>query len=229
MTEIEFTPWPKIARLNREIVITEKIDGTNAAVGVTEDGQVYAQSRSKLITPATPEDKQSDNHGFAAWVRDHEVQLRDGLGVGVHFGEWWGPGIGKRYKWDAAKDYSITHYPNMKAPGGGQMGYLEPIKRFSLFNTGRWTDDIQDESGREMAPLCCNVVPVLYQGDFSGASINYWVDHLRDNGSLVCPGSEAEGVVIYHTHARTMFKVTLKNDAMSKGEAQARILREAQA
>lgn len=27
----EFRPWPKIARLNRDIVITEKIDGTAAA------------------------------------------------------------------------------------------------------------------------------------------------------------------------------------------------------
>lgn len=37
---IEFQPWPKIARLNREITITEKIDGTNAAVIITEEGEV---------------------------------------------------------------------------------------------------------------------------------------------------------------------------------------------
>ena len=34
---IEFKEFPKIARLNREVIVTEKIDGTNAAVIVTED------------------------------------------------------------------------------------------------------------------------------------------------------------------------------------------------
>ena len=33
---IEFQEWPKIPRLNRDITITEKIDGTNAAVGIAE-------------------------------------------------------------------------------------------------------------------------------------------------------------------------------------------------
>jgi len=28
----EFVTYPKIARLNREIIITEKIDGTNATI-----------------------------------------------------------------------------------------------------------------------------------------------------------------------------------------------------
>jgi len=62
-----FEAFPKIPRLNREIVITEKIDGTNAAVVITPqtpeshgdpdivavvDGMdIYAQSRSRLITP----------------------------------------------------------------------------------------------------------------------------------------------------------------------------------
>ncbi len=33
-----FKPWPKIPRLRRDIVITEKIDGTNAIIHVAEDG-----------------------------------------------------------------------------------------------------------------------------------------------------------------------------------------------
>ncbi len=45
----EFKAWPKIARLNRDMVITEKIDGTNACVIVTDDGSVHAQSRTRLI------------------------------------------------------------------------------------------------------------------------------------------------------------------------------------
>lgn len=88
---IEFKEFPKIARLNREVIVTEKIDGTNAAVIVTEDGQVAAQSRSRLITP------EDDNFGFAAWVQENADMLRIGLGPGHHFGEWWGRGVQRGY------------------------------------------------------------------------------------------------------------------------------------
>ena len=85
-----FTPFPSIPRLMRDIVVTEKIDGTNAQVHVTDDGRVYAGSRTRWITPT------DDNFGFAAWVAYHEDGLR-ALGPGSHFGEWWGSGIQRRY------------------------------------------------------------------------------------------------------------------------------------
>jgi len=103
-----FVPFPKIARLNRECFVTEKIDGTNGVVLVREDGTVLAGSRSRWITP------EDDNFGFAQWVREHEDELRDGLGVGAHHGEWWGQGIQRKYGQDR--------------------------KRFSLFNVAKWTD-----------------------------------------------------------------------------------------
>jgi len=86
----EFTPFPKIARLNRECIVTEKIDGTNASVLVGEDGSVSAGSRTRWITPA------DDNHGFARWVAEHSEELRK-LGAGLHYGEWWGSGIQRGY------------------------------------------------------------------------------------------------------------------------------------
>lgn len=86
-----FQPWPKIARLNREIIVTEKIDGSNAAIGVLDDGTVYAQSRKKLITP------EADNFGFARWVDTNKDVLQVLLGPGLHFGEWWGRGIQRGY------------------------------------------------------------------------------------------------------------------------------------
>lgn len=90
--EPEFTPFPKLARWNREIVVTEKIDGTNAAVVVSEDlTTVHAQSRKRVVTPG------QDNFGFAAWVAEHEEELATGLGAGTHFGEWWGLGIQRGY------------------------------------------------------------------------------------------------------------------------------------
>lgn len=86
----EFFAYPKMARLSRECVITEKIDGTNACVYVSDDGDVIAGKRTSWITP------ERDNFGFAAWVRDHTSELRE-LGPGRHFGEWWGAGIQRRY------------------------------------------------------------------------------------------------------------------------------------
>jgi hypothetical protein len=90
MTTMEFTEFPKIARHRRNIVVTEKIDGTNAQVAVGEDGSVRAGSRSRWITP------EADNFGFARWVKEHEEELR-ALGPGVHFGEWWGSGVQRGY------------------------------------------------------------------------------------------------------------------------------------
>jgi hypothetical protein len=88
---IEFTEFPKIFRLNREVIVTEKIDGTNAAVVIGEDGAtIGAQSRSRMITV------DEDNFGFARWVSDNRNDLLT-LGPGHHFGEWWGAGIQRRY------------------------------------------------------------------------------------------------------------------------------------
>ncbi len=86
-----FQPWPKIARLNREILVTEKLDGSNAAIGVLDSGEVYAQSRKKIITA------EADNFGFARWVEENADVLKLLLGPGLHFGEWWGRGIQRGY------------------------------------------------------------------------------------------------------------------------------------
>ena len=37
---IEFTKFPKIPRLNRDMIITEKIDGTNAQIYVAEQAEI---------------------------------------------------------------------------------------------------------------------------------------------------------------------------------------------
>lgn len=87
---MEFQEFPKMPRLSREVIITEKIDGTNAQVFITEDGQILAGSRTRWITP------ELDNFGFAAWVRDNAADLL-ALGPGRHFGEWWGSGIQSGY------------------------------------------------------------------------------------------------------------------------------------
>jgi len=89
---VEFVGFSKIARLSRDAVITEKIDGTNAQVYVPEDPSepLLAGFRNRWITP------EADNDGFAKWVADNAEELRQ-LGHGRHFGEWWGQGINRGY------------------------------------------------------------------------------------------------------------------------------------
>ena len=46
----QFEAFAKIPRFFRDVTISEKIDGTNAQVFVSEDGTVMAGSRSRWIT-----------------------------------------------------------------------------------------------------------------------------------------------------------------------------------
>lgn len=217
---IEFQGFPKIARLNRDIIITEKIDGTNAAVVINEepllgrwqDGQrlgeglvvnvdgrsllVGAQSRNRLITP------EQDSHGFAAWVFDNATALAEVLGPGRHFGEWWGSGIQRGY------------------------GLPKGAKRFSLFNVKRWGEVFdgyeQSERVQDLINLGMDTVPVLYEGPYSQWRIEYAQGFLRTQGSVAAPGfNRPEGIVVYHTAANQMFKVTLEGDEVPKSLAAA--------
>lgn len=106
--EIEFRGFPKMARLSRDMIITEKLDGTNASIYIGESGEFLVGSRTRWITPS------DDNFGFAAWTYDNKEELLT-LGVGHHYGEWYGRGI--------QRNYGLTE------------------RRFSLFNVSRWSDD----------------------------------------------------------------------------------------
>ena len=150
---MEFRSWGKTPRLFRDIVITEKIDGTNSAVIfedvttqdvdlipsnelIVRDSNLYrvgAQSKNRLITPG----KTTDNYNFAQWVYENKELLFDRLGVGYHFGEWWGKGIQKRY---------------------GDLNY----RVFSLFNVARYADVFFRTDELNGTPVNVESVPVLY-------------------------------------------------------------------
>lgn len=203
--------FPKIPRLNREIVITEKIDGENTGIyiepGRAQDCQkgfvagvqppnspflkIAAQSRNQYLS------LDNDLHGFAAWVAKNANELA-ALGPGRHFGEWWGSGVKKR-------NYGLTN---------GE-------KRFSLFNTGRWHAPDQPIKGSDNAvlcPPCCDVVPVLYRGTFDSIQIEKTLKSLALEGSWAVRGyMKPEGIIVFHTAANAMFKVTLDGDR-PKGE-----------
>jgi hypothetical protein len=197
----EFRAWPKTPRLFRDIVITEKLDGTNAAVAITELGEgefydgpdplvfvgdgvhayvVSAQSRKRIITP------HDDNFGFARWVHGNAAQLVALLGEGLHFGEWWGNGI--------------------------QRGYGMSCKHFALFNTERHADTFAMVGDSMVQP-----VPVLYAGRFGAGAIEFYLRHLGNEGSVASPGfMNPEGICVFHTASRQVFKVTLDADDVGK-------------
>ena len=176
-TKDEFRKFQKIARISRDCIITEKIDGTNAQIVITEEGEFLTGSRNRWITP------EDDNHGFSRWAHENKEELMK-LGVGNHYGEWWGLGINR--------------------------GYGLKEKRFSLFNTHRWSD-------HTVRPKCCNVVPVLYEGAFDTDRINTCLELLETGGSEVSPDfAKPEGIVIFHKHANQLFKKTIENDEVPK-------------
>lgn len=175
---IEFKKFPKIPRFKREMIVTEKIDGTNAQVFVTDSGDVFAGSRNRWLTV------DNDNFGFAKWCFDNRSELLK-LGPGNHYGEWWGVGI--------------------------QRGYGLSERRFSLFNVSKWGDDI-------VRPKCCHVVPTLLRWPImDSGEIERTFNSLKHHGSMAAPGyMNPEGIVIYHSHSNSLFKMTFEGDEHGK-------------
>jgi len=224
---LNFQKFSKIPRLSRDIVVTEKIDGTNGQVVIFDNTDfaeyidnndpeaIFLPDRVEKDTEVTdfiinyclyaeeitPDyhlyvfagsrkrwlNLESDNYGFASWVRENAKELID-LGKGRHFGEWYGKGIQRNY------------------------GLQE--KRFALFNVKRWENP-------EIRPACCGAAPVLWRGLFDTLKIHCVLEELRDAGSLVAPGfMNPEGIIIYHMASGRLFKKTIEDDEKPKGQTE---------
>ena len=86
----DFVPFPKIPRLQKDCIVTEKIDGTNGIIYITDDGDMFIGSRNRWLSA------ESDNFGFHRWASENQDELMK-LGAGRHHGEWWGSGIQRGY------------------------------------------------------------------------------------------------------------------------------------
>jgi hypothetical protein len=193
----EFRNYGKIPRwVNEHVWISEKIDGSNSCIVIeplTEPEAdalhndltgyvamvewadaayaVRAQSRNKFITPG----KGKDNFGFAAYVQEHAVAFVKVLGVGYHYGEWYGSGIQSGY------------------------GLANGEKRFALFPTSRHTQWSDDFDKYKTVPKL-EIAPELYEGPFGeGNCIEDCLNVLREHGSFAQSAyrfDRPEGVVV---------------------------------
>jgi hypothetical protein len=200
---IEFQKYPKTPRLFRKVIATEKIDGTNSGIQivlepeddgpvqlgthVTVDGVSYAvaaQSRNRLITPG----KATDNHGFAGWVYDNAEMLVRTLGPGIHFGEWWGQGIQRRYDMD--------------------------YKKFSLFNVSRWGHLATESPSKHLGVVPELWSGPMSTRSLELVKINLQIMGSVAAPGFMDP----EGVIAYHVASGQTFKYTIVNDEEPKGK-----------
>lgn len=163
--------WEKV-----HVTVTEKIDGTNAQICISPDGKFQVGSRNRWITPG----KDTDNYGFAAWAYANEEELRQ-LGIGRHFGEWWGYGIGPR-------GYGCT----------------EGQRYFSLFESHKWAEAVEHRI------KCCRVVPILFHGQLDTFDANKVMGDLWAEGSKAAPGYKNPEGIIVSMYAGGLGKVSFK-------------------
>jgi len=196
---MEFVGFPKIARYSREVVVTEKIDGTNAQIYIGEDGEFLTGSRKRWVTP------EDDNYGFSRWAHERKEELLS-LGPGRHFGEWWGGSIQRKYGLPKEeKRFSLFNVIRW-CPYGEAPNIISVDENFNM--------KIQD-----ILPPCVGLVPVLWRGLLDDLDIEKILDDLRQNGSKASPGfMNPEGVVVFHLAGNVGFKKTLKRDEEPKSK-----------
>lgn len=188
--EIPFEPFSKMARFSREVLISEKIDGTNSTIFINENNEIFAASRNRWITP------EDDNYGFAAWVDRNKIELLK-LGFGLHRGEWWGQGIQRNYglKERRFSLFNVSRWINDESERIDPKQEIKPACCHIVPVIFRGPMDSINEMVKDA------------------------VGELIHKGSRAAPGfPEPEGVIIWHTAANIGFKKTLVDDHKHKSQ-----------
>lgn len=195
---MEFKGFTKIARLSRNIVITEKLDGTNGMICIGDNKEFFIGSKNKWITP------EDDNYGFAKWCYEHKDDLLK-LGKGYHYGEWWGGGIQRGYGLEKGnKRFSLFNVTRWCLFGELPKVLVNPNPKIP-------------PKTQDILPQCCSLVPVLYEGNFDTDIIDLALDNLKLNGSYAVKGyDKPEGIIIYHKAGNICFKKTIEKDNEAK-------------
>ena len=188
-----FQPFPKLARLSRGCTITEKLDGTNAQV--------------IIIDPEAAECEL-----YEATQNEAPIAIIEGLYV------YAGSRTrlitpGKKTDNAGFAAYVLENADQLTLLGAGrhfgewygkgiQRTYGLAEKRFALFNPERYPP-------ARIRPSCVELVPVLWDGEFSTYAVNSAMQTLADHGSLAVPGfKNPEGIVVWHSASRVSFKKT---------------------
>lgn len=194
----EFIEMRKIPRGSREVLVTEKLDGTSALVYISPEGEFLCGSRTRWITP------ENDNYGFAKWATAHMDELMM-LGPGHHFGEWWGSGIQRGYG----------------LPSGEKHWSLFNVQRWCL--KGQTPKELVSAAlnkgvprFQEVLPGCVELVPLLWRGNMDDFDADAILKQLRAHGSFAAPFLNPEGVVVLHIAGNVLFKKTLEHDSKPK-------------
>lgn len=191
---MEFVSFGKTPRLTAPVIISEKLDGTNAQIHIQEivseeeyraldhDPTVLVVSNSHssggmpLVLRAGSRNRyltlQNDNFGFASWVyrKADELFL---LGPGRHYGEWYGQGI--------------------------QRGYGMDDRCFALFVP----------EAAEGVPECVETVYRFLAGTSPAEAMSV----LHACGSRHVRGyRRPEGIIVYHTASKQRYKQTFEHD-----------------
>lgn len=197
----EFKSWGSTPRENKNKTITEKIDGTNACLVIT-NGKVIAQSRKRIITP------EDDNYGFARWAYENAGALMDTLGYGYHYGEWYGEGIQKNPLGIEGKRFALFHPTKYNEGNGYILEKVDGLETVPLLHHGQcdvWTipNIMQDLDTYGSKVKGAKTTPVYIPG----------TDEFFFNQA-----ARPEGIIIWNNETRTRTKMLLDNDAFHKWE-----------
>lgn len=218
---MEFQGWPKTPRLNRDMTITEKIDGTNAAV---------------IIECPNPEGDYWHYDGTSEGISGNtdveaEVALGNSLVVLDDVPYLVGAQSRKRLIYPGKDNAGFAQWVSQNAEGlvkalgegrhfgewwgkGIQRNYGMDHKEFSLFNVVRYS---KEEYNLDLVENL-SLVPMLWAGPFDTATIQQTLDNLEYYGSRAAPGfMDPEGIIIFHEAAQSVFKVTIRDDERPKG------------
>jgi hypothetical protein len=222
---MKFVEFKKIPRLSRDIIVTEKIDGSNGQIcvfslesikkefAVIEQMYEWIEQFCLYIHPENPHVEESDKLYLFAASRNR--WLSTGKQNDNHTFAYWV----KEHGAELVMLGEGRHYGEYMGKGI-QRGYGLEEKRFYLFNVSKWQNKnlpLVDEK-QKYPPSCCEVVPILYEGMFDTNVINVALEDLRVNGSKAVPNFKpAEGICIFHCAAGQYFKKTIVGDDKPKG------------
>lgn len=199
-----FEAWPKTKHVDKvlgSVVVTEKIDGTNACLVFDADGKMFAQSRNRIITPAT------DNQGFARWAYHHQEELFHILGEGRHFGEWWGKGLHRGYD----MPHSVFSIFNV-----GRFYKSEPGDPLNSMSTRAATSSIFDQ---------VSAVPHIFTGEYNSPEMNAAIAELANGKSKAAAAynveyNNPEGVCFFFREFDKVAKLVFANPGKHKWEVE---------